>query len=326
LGRWQRSSRLPQAVTHAFDTSFGPYYAWADNLAVFYAGLFRSAYLLRYVFSTLAVLFTVIGSFSPFAWQGFLLQVLSVGALIGVVLLEKKKRWHLRSLEYRLFAEQLRLLYFSFPLGGGVERISELGSEIRMPPRWITRQLRGIVREAGLVSAKITPEYLRAHRDLLCRANVKEQIEYHRALGWNAVMAGRLYRLSMFFFLLGILAVVSRAAAAQWMPQLMVHGAADGGKPLLYWIKISTVLFPALGMTLANIRGHGEFARMGSRSATMLRFLEARKEALIALESAKPAADWEATSLVTRKIAHEMLGEVIDWRTLIAGKGLSLPV
>jgi len=325
LARWRAVSRLPEGVADAFEASFASHFAWADHLSIVYAGLYRSTYLLRYGFSALAVVFTVIASYSAFAWQGFLLQTLSVAAFIGLVLLENRKQWHLRALEYRIFAEHLRLNYFSYPLGLGVERISPFDGGLGTPPAWIARQLRAIVREAGMVSARITPEYLGAHRDFLRSANVEEQIAYHKALAhWQGLAGARLYRAAMFFFLLGLAAVVSRAVAYQWVPGGLAQAArADSPlwqERLLYWIKLCSVLFPAVGATLATVRSHGEFARLAARSAVLLTFLEARKKALAAQET----ADWESASRATRKIARELLGELIDWRTVIAGRGLSL--
>jgi hypothetical protein len=52
-----------------------------------------------------------------------------------------------------------------------------------------------------------------------------------------------------------------------------------------------------------------------------------RKKGEAQAVTARPALDnWTGSVRLTRGIAEEMIGEVADWRTLIGGKGLSLPV
>lgn len=323
---WQEHSNLPDAVGARLHETLLPHYAWADHLALYYMGAFRCAYLLRYFFGLIAMTCAVIGSFSAFAWQGFLFQIVSVVCLIVLVMVEKKKQWHLRALEYRLLAEQLRALHFFFPLGWGVERLSRFDGGLRTPPPWIDQLLRGMVREAGLVSAAISPAYLKAHRQFFCKVQIEAQAAYHRAtVNWQALLADRLFNVAMFFFLLGVMGVVARAFAYHLYPEYAKNAAIDSPlwqQRVCYWIKVLTVFFPTVGAAVAAIRTHGEFLRLSSRSAMMVQFFEAKKAEI----DASGEADWEESVRITREIAGEMLGELIDWRTLIAGKGLSLPV
>jgi len=323
---WRAHSTLPDAVGARLHETLLPHYAWADHLALYYMGAFRCAYLFRYFFGVIAMTCAVIGSFSALAWQGFLLQIISVICLIVLVSVEKKKQWHLRALEYRLLAEQLRALHFFFPLGWGVERLSRFDGGLRAPPPWIEQLLRGMAREAGLVSAAITPAYLKAHRKFFCEVQVEAQAAYHRSTAnWQAQVANRLFNVAMLFFLLGVAGVFARAIAYQLYPEYAKNATIDSPfwqQRLCYWIKVLTVFFPTLGAAVAGVRSHGEFLRLSSRSAMMVQFFETKKKELDACEE----ADWEETLRITREIAGEMLGELIDWRTLIAGKGLSLPV
>lgn len=323
---WQEHSRLPDTVGAQLHETLLPHYAWADHLALYYMGAFRCAYLLRYLFGLIAMVCAVIGSFSAFAWQGFLLQIVSVICLIVLVMVEKKNQWHQRALEYRLLAEQLRALHFFFPLGWGVERLSRFDGGLRTPPPWIDQLLRGMVREAGLVSAVISPAYLKAHRQFFCKVQIEAQAAYHRTTAnWQALLADRLFNIAMFFFLLGVIGVFARAIAYQFYPEYATHAAINSPlwqQRVCYWIKVLTVFFPTVGAAVAAVRTHGEFLRLSSRSAMMVQFFEAKKAEIDASEG----ADWEESVRITREIAGEMLGELIDWRTLIAGKGLSLPV
>ncbi len=323
---WREHSRLPDAVGARLHETLLPHYAWADHLALFYMGAFRCAYLLRYFFGLVAMVFAVVGSFSALAWQGFLLQIVSVVCLIVLVTVEKRYQWHLRALEYRLLAEQLRALYFFFPLGWGVERLSRFDGGLRTPPPWIDQLLRGMVREAGLVPAEISPDYLKAHRHFFCKVQIEAQAAYHRTTAnWQALVANRLFNVAMLFFFLGVLGVVARAIAYHHYPEYAKYAAINSPlwqQKVCYWIKVLTVFFPTVGAAVAAVRTHGEFLRLSSRSAMMVRFFEAKKAEI----DASGEADWEESLRITREIAGEMLGELIDWRTLIAGKGLSLPV
>ena len=146
-----------------------PRYVWADTLAVYLANVYRSAYIIVYLLSALAVALALGGVFShlfddnmAFAFKGTLvfLELILIFVIIGIVRIGRRERWHQRFLEYRTLAEMLRDIRFLAYVGenGRILRTSEPG-----PAAWFLWYLRATIRELGLPNAVLDGTYQRAH-------------------------------------------------------------------------------------------------------------------------------------------------------------------
>lgn len=329
---WRKHSELPEAVESQIDHAFRDHYAWADHLAIAYAGRFRSAYLGRYVLYSIAIVLTAYGFYARgpnwHNWLGFFGHLVFLSGVCALIVGDKLGEWHRRSLEYRILAEQLRVQRFQFPLGRGLSALATAEAGMQTTPGWIARHLRRIVREAGLVSAEVNRAYLKNLRRYLVEAELKPQIDYHeKSSVWQDCLQKRLYFAAMTFFVIGVIVFAARLLAYQHWPNA-ANGTSDSLRPeppyapkVVLWIKVCSVVFPALGAMFAGIRSHGEFKRLAARSSAMRRFHEKQMREL---ESGSKTS-WEETVRISGRIATEMLAEVTDWRTVIEGKGLSFP-
>lgn len=324
---WKQHCRLSENLEADIKKAFLEIYARTDHLANYYAGAFRSAYLMRYLLGGLVACLVVVGFYSPWPWQGFLAQLVVLTILLGLVHADRRNEWHLRSLEYRILAENLRMLRFTWPLGSGFGHQVRAAGRLREAPLWVIHVLRRAVRAAGLAKVAISQEFLAHHRDYLVGVEISQQIAYHEsAAGWQRKVAGRLQFISMVFFAAGVFALGTRAGFYTFRLKDASASLGSGHwKAATYaalWSKVLSIVLPAAGVLFAGIRSHGEFARLSARSGAMAAYLKSVQERLETF----PPARWEDAVAVTGQLATQMTGEVADWRTLIGGKGLTTPV
>lgn len=315
--------------------SLRPFYAWADNLAVAYANIYRSAFVLGYAFAGLAVgtaLFPL-----ALGWDVFevhlsdtilvVFELLLIAAILFIVARGRRRKWHERWVDYRLTAELLRHLRLGASLGSArpfPQVPAQYGSYGDPAATWMTWYVRGFERDLGLPSARLDVAHLRASTADLATI-VNGQLAYHRS---NAGRSSRIeHRLHAFglgllyatlaacvlrlFFGLGVLETDQR-----WFLGLLVFLAG---------------FLPALGATVAGISNQGEFRRVGKRSSAMLDRLDELKKAVddakATLEAAGPASRIlprasEDLATLAVVLAQLMVTEVLDWRVVFLDQPL----
>jgi hypothetical protein len=342
LWRWRLSKPLPtvtdvreqwtgfisalrdgSAYRSRIDTILLPRFAAADALATYYGHKYRSAYVWAYLLSTLAV---------AVALSGFLLEhcpgevpplkivfagveLILVGAIVGIVLRGQWCRWHDKWLDYRALAETLRHLRFLGPLGQ-YENHAFLEAAARPGAGWMLWYVRATMRELGLPTGDLGADY--QHRILSATADheLAPQVQYHFD---NMTELRRLHRrlhrmgdisfiatLVVLFFFLAAVCFIDRGWLAHYAPYLT-------------WL---TAFLPALGAAYAGIRFTGDFEGFAERSAqtgSELEKLELRyKEALDRL-------DFDTTASLIFETARIMAADINGWTTLYSRKHLTLP-
>ncbi|HEX8165111.1 MAG TPA: DUF4231 domain-containing protein [Beijerinckiaceae bacterium] len=160
-----------------------PRYAAADALATFFAHRYRSAYVLAYALSVLAVLVALL-SFAPHDPREDalvhkakyvaveLLPVLWIGAII---LMGSFGHWHDRWLDYRALAEMLRHLRF-LGLLGEYELRAFAETAARPGAGWVLWYLRATMRELGPPAGVLDESYQRRAIRAVEVAEVDDQI------------------------------------------------------------------------------------------------------------------------------------------------------
>ena len=317
---WKTEPAMPAQVGQQIDGGLREPYAWTNGLAETYAGLFRSAYILRYFLVTVSVLFGTVGFYTPnpWGWMSFVAQVLCLFAAVGLILCDNRNRWQRKAVEYRWIAEQLRIHRYLLPLGRTVLPVALAGHPIYEGPRWGRRQVRCIVRRIGLPTARVDVAYLRSHRAFVLENEIagdNRQQSYHaKNAERNRLIAGKLYRWAMWLFAAGLVAIIARMALWAW-------SSADKA---LWWtlLKAASGTLPALGVMFSSLRGHGEFKRLSARSKAMAEFLEMRAAAF----RANDAPTWTEAVDDTTRLALVLRAEVADWNTVMESRGLALPV
>lgn len=331
FGNWMQASLaswtaelevLPPEAGRRLIETLRPSYTWADELATYYAGLYRSGSLGCWLLSAASVMFALAGDInSRFEGAFLLLELLSIAALLLLLWRAHVGCWHERWVQYRQLAEQLRPMRFLFPLDVRLPRPPGSGMELESGQRtsWIDWLSRQVERGLGLPSVAVGPDTLERTRRLV-RTELQGQQRYQteNAKRLTAVE----HRLRLFGELLFVVVLIACVAhmALWWAAHRLGQESTGNVEGLLRFVAGG---LPALGAAFFGIRSLGEFARLSHRSQAMAEALaglcrrldELKDEALTRTGLARAAEETAAL----------MMSETADWRTIVILKPLELP-
>jgi len=314
---WNLSPNLPPEYINQANSSFRDHYAWSDKLAIYYSNLYRSAYLLKYFFITLAVISVAVGLYTN-NWKALAFQIISMSITISFILYENRQGWHRRFLDYRLLAEMLRIMRFLMPFGHSIPSINfSIGKEFQST--WLKWHFRAVIREAGLMHLRLDHNFREAYRTFFLKSELYSQQVFHTN---NSIACGnisrRLEKFSMFLFVLSLVFIVLR---------FVVFYYHDGSEP--NWIREYSinikewcVILPIIGSSFAGIRSQGEFSRLAIRSQAMTGSLEHIIKKLLNLE----VVTIKKLEQYADETAYIMVDDVSDWQGLVKAKSLTLPL
>ena len=277
------------------------HYDWLDTLSSYYAGLYRSAFLVNYMLAAVAVLGAATGSFA-----GSIVEFVSLVLILALTWIGLRRRWHQRWIDYRDTAEKLRTTRF-LRLVASPPMTPQLPPHLSEAPDsnfgWLYR---AIMRECGLPSIVFTSEYLTLVRGYLMDEELSGQIAYHhRNSARLHVFDHRLHILSLCSFALAFVVALSHFFLEE---------------PALEYLSIA---LPTIGAALFGVRNHGEFARVSDRSKRMEVALTQIRDELA--NSASATADRQTLELKAQIIAQTMLSETNEWQNLVRARPLELP-
>jgi len=305
-------SGLPSYITKHFQDHF----AWADKLADFYADLYRSSFVLNYLFGGLAVLFALLGfaigisEYSHSYKIPFICELVLILSIIINTTLGKWRRWHERWIDYRLLAELLRNMVTLSPLGlvGLSFRIPAHNRQDDVNNSWLNWHFRAIVRQAGLINARVNEEFLVAIGSFLLK-EIEGQIEFHeRNRQKYERVTHILHRAGLVLFFLTLIGCIIH---------LSYHEIV-----LSRWLTFGAAVLPALGSALVGILYQGEYERLIKRSEAMAGQL---KNIVTSIDAAGQAPSYEDISGTAYLAANTMVNEVLDWRIMVQARPLQLP-
>jgi hypothetical protein len=307
---WDACPDFPQSVKEQINDKFLMHYTWADKLANYYSNIYRSSVVANYLMAGLAVFFALLSTIPESVlweklWVGcelvFIVLVLMITG-IGIW-----KRWHERWIDYRLLSEQLRQLRFLAPLGLTTPAFSVPAHDTYGDPRstWVNWHFRAIVREAGMVGARIDKQYLVSYRDFLSDQEITGQINYHRR---NAPRFHRLH---------SILHIIGGGLFLLTFFAVLFHLIFN-----TYWLTVCSAVFPALGAAFYGIRTQGEFEQIAKRSEAMSAHLENLRDELDKVDF---VPSYGLLGRIAENTAEVMSSETLDWRIVFQSKRLVLP-
>ena len=288
-------------------------FAWADGLADHFAQSYRSAGVFNYAASALAVMMALIGLLAPRA--GTFLQageLLAVLLLIGNTNLGNSRGWHRRWLDYRFLAEQLRPMRSLALLGAATP---ERYAHIRVEPaeRWTDLYAAAIWRGIGPPPTIPDAKALKTLIDHLTREEVDDQVAYNRR---NAERMHRLdHRLhltgtALFYVTTGLSVTALIAAAIHTkIPHLEVR--------LMTFVSAT---LPTIAAAVFGIRGQGDFAAAGGRSAETAVWLDR-----VAAQLREHPGDLTLASRGLEDATQVMLADLGDWRVSYRHRKLVIP-
>jgi len=297
-------------------------FARSDQLAVHYARLHRSIFVLIYLLGAMALTIAAAAIYFKNVEIAFIeleashmLIFLELLALLGILFfwaLDRTKRLHDRWIEYRCLAEFIRpaiflsLLGRTFPINR-IRNAEELWARDSLghgaaARNWTMVYLETVLRYAGLQPARMDTDYLKQCRDWICSRWLDKQIHYHSMNAARMHKLGHnLQRLSFIFFCVTLMLVVAKLAIPD---TASVIGAA-----------LLVAVLPAWASAGLAIRNHAEFEISAQRSQVMrVKLIKLRKELL----SAPLSSDQLARILL--KVLDTTLSETADWLQLFEVK------
>ncbi|MEW6144981.1 MAG: DUF4231 domain-containing protein [Thermodesulfobacteriota bacterium] len=305
---WDACPDFPQSVKGQINDKFLLHYTWADKLANYYSNIYRSSFVANYLMAGFAVFFALlIPTTEGFGTRWIVCELALIVLIIGITVVGNFKRWHERWIDYRLLSEQLRQLRFLTPLGLTTPAFRVPAHDTYGDPRstWVNWHFRAIVREAGMVGARIDREYLVAYRDFLSDQEITGQINYHRR---NSPRFHRIHG-TLHIIGMGLFGLTFFAATAHFFWH------SD-------WLTLCSAVFPAFGAAFYGIRTQGEFEQIAKRSEAMSAHLENLRNEL---EKADFVPSYQFLGRIAENTAEVMSSETLDWRIVFQSKRLVLP-
>jgi hypothetical protein len=309
---WRLSPHFPKEAIELIERSRLPeHYGWADGLADYYANRYRSAFVFNYLMGSVAVLF----GFLAFALErharfcaGCEFVILVI--IVSVYILARRRRWYERWIDYRLLAEHFRQMLFLLALGPtSLLAVHPPIFLVAGDPRntWMYWHFGAYLRQAGLLNARLTANYLKTVAAFLKQHSLASQIEYHEKNSErHGKMGTRLHRTSVSLFVLTLLACVGHFVwDIPWVFTL---------------IGVVATSLPALAAALAGIQNQGEFERIEKRSEAMKQQLESIGEQLDNLLLPATQIRLAALSQIAGNAAQLMIDELLDWRVVFKVK------
>lgn len=321
---WNRewtTSDLPKEVKQKIHKSLSPHYAWSDNLSIYYANLYRTTYLSRYVFSMVAIIGIAIGFYGSESIQhlGFAMQFVSVAIILLLAYLSRKFSWHERYLDYRLLAERIRHLRFLSLIGEVNYTSSISGFNALEEAQWVNWHVRNIARGDGLLNATMTTDYLKSVKDFFREKEIGDQVEFYRGNSLNfRLISYRLEKIGMWSFYIGFMAILSRVG-------VYIYGYSFGlldsstVKMTKKLLNEASLIFPALGPFFLGIKSQGEFARLAKRYEGMVLKLKDISRQFDELKEISA----ENIGKIMQHSNQFMMEEVSDWRILLKARAIS---
>jgi hypothetical protein len=314
-----------------------PRHAWADLLAVHYSHLYRSAYVLCYFLSAVAVFIAlgtlfihddpqtpareVLGNKAIF----LSCELIVIGIIILIVWRGLNRRWHERWLNYRALAEMLRHGRFLAYVGEFGRTQTNTGGDRDAP--WMLWYARATMREIGLPTALLEGQY----RQALLTATFKDEIDGpHGQLAYNRHNIERarevdhfLHRLAIGCFVLTsviLTAFLALFGLDRIIATAPIETLLSAAKPFLTFLCAG---LPALGAAVAGIRAHGDFEGSANRSERILDQLAGLSDDYA--RAAKGDSSLDDTAELLIATARVLSEDIAAWQDLYGRKRLTLP-
>jgi hypothetical protein len=330
-----------EAGTHGWiNKALWPHYTWADKIADIYADAYRSAFILVYLFASMAVFFALL----PFGLEPILseywhdaenlhaaehvlesicitIECLIIITIIALVYKGRKKRWRERWMDYRIMAELIRQLRFLIILGGGrpfVNQPPHLNSYGDPERTWMFWHTQNLSRWIGLPNVRFDSTYVTEYLEYL-KAVVIDQIKFHeKSVKTHGNIEHKLHSWGFWIFIITFICILFHL--------VFNHFAFGMYTFLVVWLTIGAAGLPALGAAFSGINNQGEFLRVSRRSRGMEEHLKHIRKDIEDLQN----SEIDKESLVyTQKVitlalrtSNIMVDEVLDWRVVFSDRGI----
>ena len=268
-----------------------------------------------YLLSVLAIVSLAIQTLLLPAWAMLTgVEIVAMVAILALVALAERGRWHGKWMDYRHLAERLRTAFFLRLAGFTVMSRRATHRVPRSPAGqdWASRAFAHMwwssvwparpVADVAVLKRFLRSAWLEPQRAYFDRAATRNHAAHHG-----------LERAGFLLFLLALLVATAHAGLG-----FLPHDESPAGHfhPVLALIGL---VAPALGAALAGIRTHREFERNARHGRTMADYLEDLMDRL------ELTSDPAALIRLLEELDHTLLEENTDWRTAISFRRLEPP-
>lgn len=288
-------------------------FLWANHLGSHFAQTMRSALVINFSFSALAVLAALAGlATTTFKLPLALAEIFIIAVVILNIRRGSRQAWQRRWLDYRNIAERLRPFRSLKLLGiaGQSRRVRRKGSS---PRRWIDWYVEAIWRELGPPQGVIDAPQLDRLRNLVAEGELSGEIAYHRT------NARRMRHLEDRLHLVGDACFLATLLVCTLFPILYLAAYQLAMAWSSGFVMLSAGL-PAVGGAIYALRVHGDYGGAAGRSLETAAALDQLRTAILVPEvSLAQAGD------LTRAAARVMLVDLDEWQLTYAQRSLAIP-
>lgn len=241
--------------------------------------------------------------------------------ILGLVAIGKILRWHERWIDYRLLAEGLRQMESLAPY-------ARVTPSFEPPPfleyensgiNWFEWYFRAVIRQAGLLRARVDANYLQVCERVL-RRSIGVQMNYH--YGVASRFHKLFHRLHLWIapglFLLTLLACFLHLLPQGWMEGIF----GENIEVVEILLAVGAIVFPAFGAAIEGIAHQGEFEQIAKRSSAVLSNLASL---LQEMQDHSQPLTFRRLGQIAESFCKIQLAEQAHWRSLFAGKSIPLP-
>ena len=310
------------AFSDAISKTVFPLWHHADQLAIYFSHVFRTAYILSFILSVVAVgagLFIVFEADKNVIYEKKGILVTTELSILLIVLLlvylGARQRWQKRWIDYRSLAEILRstrlpLLIGSVPARSGA--LQDGGAE----NSWIAWYVRSHLRAIPPPSGRLDPNHLKSAIEFATKHEISDQIDYHTK---NAARLSKLDH-RMHILATGLLVATVLGGVAYLI--LLYTDQSELYKSLKPHVTFFGGILPVCGAAINGIRATGDFrsaADQSKRTAEALSGLRSRLEAEYRLD--------EPRRFLVRMLLNEAVRVMADdlniWSMIYSQRELS---
>jgi hypothetical protein len=300
-------------------------YRPADGLAAAYARRYRSCYVWTLALGTAALIVAAIALVVPdyvpvkLAVTGTELTCLAL--IATVVLVNERRSWHRKFLEYRLFAELCRKQQALVLSGWSVRSASQVDKSMivdtgaahlskHRQDNWVVWLFGVLQRAAPFVQGRFDQARVEQVRAQALDHLIDEQLSYHRHRAAQSARAdARLGQLAQWLFLAVLASVVAK----------LVLVATHAEHDLILALGLAAAILPALSAGFVGIRSYAELSPMADQSRRMETEMAAAKLRVERIQIDQPLAS-QALGSELFGVATAMLQDIEGWIQLFGSK------
>lgn len=270
-GAWDEHSKDSaatggQVFSEEIDRTIFPLWAQADQQANYYSHVFRTAYILSFILSAMAVAFGLAivfeaDKYAVYDTKGILVlcELVILMTILLLVYFGTRMRWQKRWIDYRTLAEILRpmrmlLLVGSVPTRSGEPKGHGEGSA------WIAWYVRSHLRSIPPPNRPLEPGHLTTAITYAIKHELKGQIDYHRS------NADRLSTLDHRMHILATILLVLTILGGGLYTVFLFADVESVYEPLKPWVTFLGGILPVCGAAINGIRATGDFRSSADQS------------------------------------------------------------